>query len=270
MNEGRLVDPSIPMFRRILDERSASALISEGIIMKPRSRIVGIASTLLVVLAGLGIWNAALRVPSIDRLALPVDLIAADSAAGKALLEEKNFIADYDALSRNFESQSRPAFCGVASSVVVLNALHGSQPRLTQSTFFTDAASRIRSQLQTTFGGMSLAELSELLRAHGVEVTTHYAADTDLNAFRSIARQNLETVGDFLMVNYERAALGQKEGGHISPVAAYNAATDRMLILDVAAHKYPPVWVSTAALWNAMNTLDRTSRRTRGFVVVRR
>lgn len=237
--------------------------------MKRLSRIVGVASSIFFVLAGVGIWNAAFRVPSMDRLALPAGLIAAGSATGKQLLDEKDYTADYELLTRNFESQSRPAFCGVASSVVVLNALRNSQPRLTQSTFFTDAASNVRGPLQTTFGGMSLAQLGDLLRAHGTEVTTYYAADTDLNSFRSIARQNLKTAGDFLLVNYQRAALGQKEMGHISPVAAYSAATDRMLILDVAAYRYPPVWVSTAVLWNAMNTVDDASGRTRGFAVVR-
>jgi len=237
--------------------------------MKRLPRILGVASSLLLVLAGAGLWNAAFRAPSMDRLPLPPGLIAAESANGKELLNEKEFTADYEGLTRNFESQSRPAFCGVASSVVVLNALRGSEPRLTQSTFFSGAAGDVRSALETTFGGMSLAELGDLLHAHGAEVTTYYAADTDLNSFRSIARQNLKTDGDFLLVNYQRAVLGQKEMGHISPVAAYNAATDRMLILDVAAYRYPSVWASTEALWNAMNTVDSSSGRTRGFVAVR-
>jgi len=237
--------------------------------MKRLSRIVGVSASLLFVIAGAGIWNAAFRAPSMDRLTLPADLISAESATGKGLLDEKQFIADYEILARNFESQARPAYCGVASSVVALNALRSSEPRLTQSTFFTDAASHVRGPLQTTFGGMTLAELGALLRAHGADVTTYYAADTELNAFRSLAQQNLKSAGDFLLVNYQRGVLGQKEMGHISPVAAYNAATDRMLILDVAAYRYPPTWVSTAALWNAMNTLDGDSGRSRGFVVVR-
>jgi hypothetical protein len=222
-------------------------------------RFVGVAFSLLLVLAGSGIWNAAFRVSSSNPLPLPDGLIAVDSSTGKELLTEKGFIADYESLTKNFESQSRPAFCGVASSVVVLNALRRSEPRLTQSTFFTDSASKVRGALQTTFGGMSLAQLSDLLQAHGVEVTPFYASDTNLDAFRSIAQQNLKTPDDFLLVNYQRATLGQNETGHISPIAAYNAAADRLLVLDVATYKYPPVWVSTEALWNAMNTVDGAS-----------
>jgi len=237
--------------------------------IKRLSRTLGVAFPLCVALVGVGIWNAAFRAPPPDRLPLPSGLIAADSSTGKELSGDKAHRADYESLSGNFESQARAGFCGVASSVVVLNALRRSQPRMTQSTFFTDAASNVRSSLQVTFGGMSLEQLADLLRAHGAEVTTYYASDTGLETFRSIAQENLKTTGDFLLVNYQRAILGQKEVGHISPVAAYNAAADRMLILDVAAYKYPPVWVSSADLWNAMNTPDSASGRTRGFVVVR-
>jgi hypothetical protein len=263
-----------PSFKRTVTGTSACRPTQtlgpkEGSSVKRVIRFVGVAFPLLLVLAGSGVWNAAFRVPSSNLLPLPDELIAVDSSTGKELLAEKGFIADYESLTKNFESQSRPAFCGVASSVVVLNALRRSEPRLTQSTIFTDSASKVRGALQTTFGGMSLAQLSDLLRAHGVEVTPFYASDTNLDAFRSIAQQNLKTPGDFLLVNYQRATLGQNETGHISPIAAYNAAADRLLILDVATYKYPPVWVSTEALWNAMNTVDAASGRTRGFVVVR-
>jgi Phytochelatin synthase len=232
-------------------------------------RVVGIPLSILSLLACVGIWNAAFRAPSIDLQPLPDGLVAVESPAGRELLADKDFVADHESLTKNFESQSRPAFCGVASSVIVLNALGRSGPRLTQATFFTDSANKVRSSLQVTFGGMSLAELGDLLRAHGAEVTLFYASDASLAAFREIARTNLETPGDFLLVNYQRAALGQEKTGHISPVAAYHSATDRLLILDVAAYKYPPVWVSTKALWDAMNTMDSASGRTRGFLVVR-
>ncbi len=42
----------------------------------------------------------------------------------------------------------------------------------------------------------------------------------------------------------------------------------KILILDVSRYKYPPVWVKTEDLWKAMNTVDSTSGKTRGFVFV--
>lgn len=232
-------------------------------------RVLGVAMPLLLMLACAAIWNAAFRAPPVHWPALPDGLIALQSAAGQRLLAGSGFDADYEKLSRHFEPQARPAFCGVASAVVVLNALRSPHARLTQSSFFTDATDEVRSSLRVTIGGMTLEQLAGLLRAHGAEATVFHAADADLDTFRRVAQMNLHTAGDFLLANYQRASLGQGEMGHISPVAAYDAGTDRLLVLDVAAYKYPPVWVSTEALWKAMNTVDTASGRSRGFIVVR-
>ena len=74
-----------------------------------------------------------------------------------------------------------------------------------------------------------------------------------------------------MIVNYLRKAIGQERGGHISPLAAYDAETDRFLMLDVARYKYPPVWVEAEDLFAAMNTTDADNQnRTRGYVLVRK
>lgn len=238
--------------------------------MKRLLSICGIALSILLLLAGLTIWDRYFRTPSVDLLPLPDSLIALESSAGRELLAESEFIADYEQLTANFVSQSRRAYCGVASSVIALNALGRSGPPLDQSTFFTDSARRVKEPLRVSLSGMSLRQLGELLRAHGVEATVIYASDVDVDGFRTTARRNLMTNGDFVLVNYQRAMLGQVEMGHISPLAAYHAETDRFLILDVAAHKYPPVWASAEALWDAMRVpLGESSPRTRGFIVVR-
>ena len=73
-----------------------------------------------------------------------------------------------------------------------------------------------------------------------------------------------------MIVNYLRKAIGQQTGGHISPLAAYDAKVDRFLILDVARYKYPPVWVKTSDLFDAMNTTDAANdNKTRGYVLGR-
>jgi hypothetical protein len=231
-------------------------------------RILGLGCCILAAVAGIVIWALFLRPPSINLLPLPDNLIAIESAAGRELIGESRFRVDYDSLTKNFVSQSRRAFCGVASSVVILNALRNPERQVTQSSFFTDSVSEIRGSLQVTFAGMSLVQLRDILRAHDLDATLFYASNTDVDTFRKIAQENLKATGDFLLVNYQRASLGQGKVGHISPVAAYHAGTDRLLVLDVAAYKYPPVWVSTDALWNAMNTVDRSSSHTRGFIVV--
>ena len=124
--------------------------------------------------------------------------------------------------------------------------------------------------LRITFPGMPLAQLAAWLRAHGAEATAFYASDVSLDSFRAMAKQSLSTEGEFMLVNYQRASLGQQAMAHISPLAAYHGDMDRLLVLDVARYKYPSVWVPTERLWRAMDTVaDKTSGKTRGFVVVR-
>ncbi|MGB7097656.1 MAG: phytochelatin synthase family protein, partial [Xanthobacteraceae bacterium] len=97
----------------------------------------------------------------------------------------------------------------------------------------------------------------------------HHAEDGGLDAFRASARDYLATKDHFVIVNYLRKAIRQERGGHISPLAAYDAKSDRFLILDVARYKYPPVWVTAADLFAAMDTTDSANNnKTRGYVLV--
>ncbi len=116
--------------------------------------------------------------------------------------------------------------------------------------------------------GMSLNQLGGLLASYNVQVNVYHAGDTTMEEFRKLAAENLEQPGNFVIINYLRKEIGQERGGHISPLAAYNEVTDRFLIMDVSRYKYPPVWVKTADLWKAMDTVDSTSGKTRGFVFV--
>ena len=72
-----------------------------------------------------------------------------------------------------------------------------------------------------------------------------------------------------MIVSFLRKALGEQIGGHISPLGAYDEKSDRFLILDVARYKYPPVWVKTEDLFEAMNTPDPDNdNKTRGYVLI--
>ena len=85
----------------------------------------------------------------------------------------------------------------------------------------------------------------------------------------SSAAEYLSRENHFVIVNYHRKALGQEWGGHISPLAAYDEKADRFLILDVARYKYPPVWVTTSDLFDAMNTPDPDNEnKARGYVLI--
>jgi len=196
---------------------------------------------------------------------LPPSLVASSSVEGRALIEGAQARADFDALSRAYQGQRLISYCGVASSVIVLEALGKTT---NQNDFFTEEASRVRSQFKVIFGGMSLPELGALLRTYGVKASVHHASASSIEAFRAVIKRNLSQSDDYLLVNYQREKLGQGKVGHISPLAAYNEDSDRVLILDTASHKYPPTWVPVDMLFSAMTTTDSSSGLMRGYVEV--
>ncbi|MCO4760847.1 MAG: phytochelatin synthase family protein [Myxococcales bacterium] len=237
---------------------------------KPRRKLLIAAFVVLLVGTGLAYKPAtlywAIAHPKVQNLPLPAELWAMEGPKGKALTERNAAGTDHKALKPVFQSQIYGSYCGVASAVIALGAL--GQTGVTQATFFTDKTEPIRSEKAVFYGGMTLDELGGLLKAHGADVTVTHAGDSTVDAFRQAAKANLQRTGDVLLVNYLRRAISQKSGGHVSPVSAYDAQTDRMLVLDVSTYKYPPVWVGTAALFAAMNTTDSSADKTRGWVRV--
>jgi hypothetical protein len=213
-------------------------------------------------------------------LPLPESLVDFRSEAGEALLQQSEAKEAYFPLASNFLTQKNQAYCGVASIVMVLNALSlparavpEFDPYLTftQDNVLDEHTEAVLPRSVLMQQGMTLDQLGALLELHPLEVEVHHAADSSVEAFREKAKQALAADDHFVIVNYLRMAIGQERGGHISPLAAYDAEADRFLILDVARYKYPPVWVAAADLFAAMNTTDAdNNNRTRGFVLVSR
>lgn len=212
--------------------------------------------------AGIAWW---LLQPREEALGLPDGLIALSVPDGRRLLRDSEARVDYPLLSEHFETQALRSYCGVASSVTVLNALGRS---LDQSTFFDAGTAGPKSRFGVMFGGMTLAELAAFLTAHGASADVRYADAVSVAGFREAVRRNLRTRGDFMLVNYQREALGQRRVGHISPLAAYDQASDSVLILDTATYNYPATWVPLPRLHAAMAVTDATSGQARGFVEV--
>uniref|UniRef100_B8HTL1 glutathione gamma-glutamylcysteinyltransferase n=1 Tax=Cyanothece sp. (strain PCC 7425 / ATCC 29141) TaxID=395961 RepID=B8HTL1_CYAP4 len=212
-------------------------------------------------------------------LPLAENLINLASPQGEELLFSSPARRDFLPLSTQFVTQINQAYCGVASSVMVLNALGIKAPLapeyapyhvFTQDNFFTAATQGVTTIERVRQRGMTLAQLGQLLASHGATPQVYHAADSSLEDFRRKTIANLNQPHNFVLVNYLRRTLKQEWGGHISPIAAYHQQSDRFLILDVSRYKYPPVWVKAEDLWQAMNTLDPDSGLTRGFVLVNR
>ncbi len=208
-------------------------------------------------------------------LPLAEDLVPLDSEAGRALFARSE-AGPFWRLIQFYGVQPNLATCGVASCTMVLNSLpierpvsqtHGEFKLFTADNFFTPAVSEIAKRENVYKSGMSLTELGKVLATFPVEVSTVPAASVGVTVFRDEVKRCTQAQGQMMLVNYLRKSLGQESGGHISPVAAYAAEDDRVLVLDVSTYKYPWIWVKTEKLFTAMGT-NGGANTSRGFVVV--
>ena len=209
--------------------------------------------------------------------AVQPDVIYWNSPAGKTLRARMPADADYWQLAPVFVAQKTQSYCSVASAVTVLNALPIKRPvdpiyapyaYFTQRDFFTPAVSRIIDAKTVLAQGMTREQMAATLRAQGVQAKSIAGDTLDNTSLRVLLQKALGDDGQFVLANYLRQSLGQVGGGHWSALAAYDAQSDRVLILDVAKYKYAPAWVTIDDLRRAINTLDTTSGKARGLVIV--
>lgn len=220
---------------------------------------------------------ASLLVPPASAAALEPPLVYFDQPESAELFERAGIKDDYWTLARFFVSEKYLTYCGIATSVAVLNSLDVASPIspliypyqiFTEENIFTKEVLEVKPVSAVEQVGLTLEELAKLLEAHGVTADFTFGPDATVDAFRDAARAALEAENQRLIVNYSRQAVGQKGDGHISPVAAYDEESDRFLVLDVARYKYPPAWISAAELHAALQAEDSASHKPRGFLVV--
>lgn len=236
--------------------------------MKKALRTTLFVVALTLVLCGSGAAWYVLSPPAVENLALAPELVAVSSAEGQRLLAASEGKTDFSQLSPHVVGQARRAFCGPATSVAVINAARRPQPPVTQASLFESSSVSSKGEIAVSIKGLTLDELASLLRGQGMQVKIVHADSSSLAAFREVLRATVAEPKTFLVVNYDRKSLKQTGAGHISPVGAYEPATDRALVLDVATQKYPFTWVPLTMLWDAMNTTDSDSRAKRGYLLV--
>ena len=213
-----------------------------------------------------------------ETLPLPDNLTGFDSDPGEQLLVDADAREAYFPLASNFVTQKNQAYCGVASIVMILNSLKVPAPSVpeyepyktfTQDNVLDERTDKVLPRSVLMEIGMTLDQIGGILTTQPVKAEVHHAAESSLEEFRKAAISYLNQPGRYVIVNYLRKAIQQEKGGHISPLAAYDAESDRFLILDVARYKYPPVWVKASELFDAMNTTDSDNNGlTRGYVLI--
>jgi glutathione gamma-glutamylcysteinyltransferase len=214
---------------------------------------------------------------SLYRRPLPPQLIAFASPAGRALFDASRAAGGMEAffpLIEQFHTQAEPAFCGLGTLVVTLNALGVDPGRLWRGPWrwFSEELLDCCSPLeQVRARGITLDEFACLARCNGASTELFRPDEHDLATLRAHVRDaTASALTPALVVSYHRGTLGQTGEGHFSPIGGYDPASDHALVLDVARFKYPPHWVPLPALHAAMQPIDASTGRPRGWVALRR
>lgn len=219
--------------------------------------LLALAALALLVL---GAGYAYISHPTLEHNPLPGALIDGDSPEGQSL-ESSAIKADLPALRVALQPQEKRSWCGVASAATALSALRGAPLRQSELLRTSGAG-----WFKVSFAGMSLDTLATILVENGARAEAVHASDSTVEGFRAALDRDLADPADALLVNYDRRGLGQRGGGHISPIGAWDPASDRVLILDVSTLRYPPVWVGSTTLFAAMGGIDPGSGLSRGWV----
>lgn len=198
----------------------------------------------------------------------------------------------YFPLAAQFNTQADPAYCGLGTLAMVLNALNIDPGKVWKGPwrwYHEDMLDCCVPLDTVKEKGISVDTFACLARCNGAAATvvrvpaladasaTTVDPDTISDSDPGLARCRQTIMeatktrsGSFLIAAYSRKPLGQTGGGHYSPVGGYHAGRDMVLIMDVARFKYPPHWVPLKTLYASMRLVDPDTKRARGYVTVQR
>ena len=219
-------------------------------------------------------------------------LIHLESSKGQEMLDDciasKEGSVFQPVIHAVFNKQVAPASCGIQTSAIILAAqqlgknhvadsvrnmpaIPKSEQPITEETMFDyEGTTKVVSRDVIKNAGMTLEQVSNVLKGHGKTVTTVFASDADVSTFREDAKKALSALdsSSSACVNYHMETLGQEPPyGHHSPLAAYHAPTDRFLIMDTW-YTTKECWAEAETLFKAMDTIDSDSNKTRGYCIV--
>lgn len=204
---------------------------------------------------------------------LPAHLDSFTSPRGKILFQEMIAAGTGECFFRlctSFNTQSDPAFCGVSSLSMVLNALEIDPRRQWRGVWRwysdeqLDCCTSVDVMKQK---GITFNQFSCLARCHA-KVTAKRADRTTIEQFRQDIKLVCTSDQVHMVLSFSRAALGQTGSGHFSPVGGYHAGEDKVLVLDTARFKYPPFFATVQELWESLLPIDPETDECRGYFLV--
>ncbi|KAE9415275.1 hypothetical protein Angca_008442, partial [Angiostrongylus cantonensis] len=226
------------------------------------------------------------------RRALPSTCVDFASEEGKRLFLESLLEGNaniYFKLASQFRTQDEPAYCGLSTLVMVLNALEVDPGRVWKAPwrFYHESmldccvplenVKNYDSPLIVNFfllymnctfrTGINFAQFACLATCNRLLCELRFGEEGEdfLSALRRDIRVAVSGDKEVIVASYDRSQLQQTGTGHFSPLAAFHVASDRVLIMDVARFKYPPHWVQLDHLQKAMCSIDPSTKRTRGY-----
>jgi hypothetical protein len=164
------------------------------------------------------------------------------------------------AYQADIEFQQNGSVCGPTSLADVLHSLGqpGNQDSILQGSGFSTVMGYLPE-------GLSLDQLADLARQKLHRKVT-VLRDLDLAAFREQLSRANDPARRYV-INFSRGPLFGTGGGHHSPIAGYLNQEDLVLVLDVNK-KYGPWLVKPDRLYDAMNTVDTTTQKKRGLLLI--
>jgi len=214
---------------------------------------------------------------SLYRRPLPSGLIPFASAQGRALFSEalqEGTLESFFPIIEQFHTQADPAFCGLASLVVALNALGIDPGRLWRGPWrwFSEEMLDCCTPLeQVQQQGVSIEELACLARCNGADAVVMRPEEHGETEFRAAVEASARSAAQTVIIaSFSRLELNQTGEGHFSPIGGYHCQGDWALVLDVARFKYPPYWVELSELYRAMKGADPKTGRSRGWISMQR
>lgn len=189
----------------------------------------------------------------------------------------KNPAPDFWAFMPYYVSQQDGAACGIASMTMLMNASRAHQQLTASDALVTQKA--LVEKIKVDYSkGLTLDKLSEAIQKsiheYGLKAsleTIH--ADGSVvqnNKIRELLIKNEKSDFNFIVANFNQGTFtGDPEGGgHISPIGAFDAKKNLVLVMDVDREYYEPYWISFDTFIKGMSTQDTSSKLNRGLIYV--
>ncbi|KAL7518328.1 hypothetical protein ACHAWX_003168 [Stephanocyclus meneghinianus] len=220
--------------------------------------------------------------PTFYRRELPSTAVSFSSSEGRKIFESAMSLGGtftFFALIEQLQTQPEPAYCGLTTLVIVLNALAVDPRRLWKGPWrwyderFLNCCVDLEKVKET---GISFDTFACLAKCQGLGVEATRGSDSTVDEFREVIKRICTSSSpsdcthptSFLIVSYTRKVIGQTGTGHFSPVGAYDEASDSVLLLDTARFKYGPHWVKVELLFEALSPPDPSTGKSRGYMIL--